>query len=48
MNANNYAYYGGKAYYSASISDFLRDDSSRILGELVRNAWDDNQEQRNA
>lgn len=44
----NYSKQPGRAYYSSSIGDFLLDKSDEILGQLVRNAFDNNDDQRDA
>lgn len=38
----------GKAYYCNSISEFIKDSSEAILGQLIKNAFENNKDQSNA
>ena len=48
MNKYTFSTQTGKAYYCNSIPGFVKDESTNIVGRLVRHAFDINKEQANA
>lgn len=48
MNKYTFSTQSGKAYYCNSIPGFIKDQSTDIVGRLVRHAFDINKEQANA
>lgn len=48
MNKYTFSTQTGKAYYCNSIPGFIKDESTNIVGRLVRHAFDINKEQANA
>ena len=48
MNKYSFSIQTGKAYYCNSIPGFIRDDSTSIIGHLVKKSFDVNKEQSNA
>lgn len=48
MNRYTFSTQSGKAYYCNSIPGFIADQSTNIVGRLVRHAFDINKEQANA
>ena len=48
MNRYTFSTQTGKAYYCNSIPGFIRDDSSSIIGQLVRHSFEVNKEQSDA
>lgn len=48
MNKYTFSTQSGKAYYCNSIPDFIRDDSSSIVGQLVHHSFEINKDQSNA
>lgn len=48
MNRYTFSTQTGKAYYCNSIPGFIRDDSSSIIGQLVRHSFEINKEQSDA
>ena len=48
MSKYTFCTQSGKAYYCNSIPAFIRDDSSSIIGQLVRHSFEVNKEQSDA
>ena len=48
MNRYTFSTQSGKAYYCNSIPGFIHDNSTNIVGQLVRHSFDVNKEQSNA
>ena len=48
MNKYTFSTQTGKAYYCNSIPGFIKDNSTSIIGQLVRHAFEINTEQRDA
>lgn len=48
MNKYTFSTQGGKAYYCNSISGFITDDASLIIGQLVRHSFEVNKDQSEA
>lgn len=48
MNKYTFSTQTGKAYYCNSIPGFIADQSTNIVGRLVRHSFDINKEQANA
>ena len=48
MNKYTFSTQTGKAYYCNSIPGFIADQSTNIVGRLVRHSFDVNKEQANA
>ena len=48
MNKYTFSTKTGKAYYCNSIPGFIRDDSTTIIGQLVKHSFEVNKEQSEA
>ena len=48
MNKYTFSTQSGKAYYCNSIPGFIRDDSSSIVGQLVRRSFEISKDQSDA
>lgn len=48
MNKYTFSTKGGKAYYCNSIPGFIRDQSSSIIGQLVKHSFEVNKSQTDA
>lgn len=48
MNKYTFSTQTGKAYYCNSIPGFIKDNSTSIIGQLVKHAFEINTEQRDA
>ena len=48
MNKYTFSTQSGKAYYCNSIPGFIKDNSSSIIGQLVKHSFEINKEQSNA